>query len=347
LALTRRPDPGALLDVLEMVDVAQPVPGPREVLVKVHASTINIDDIHVAEGTFYGGIPMGKRPRRDRPVTPGSDLAGVVVAVGRDVRSIQIGECVFGVQTPFHAGGAWAEFCAVDHRWITRKPDALSFGTAAACGVSGLVALSAINALKLRAKQRVVVVGASGGIGAMAVQLAHRAGAEVIGVCGPANSERAYKLGCSRVLDYKRGAWDRALLAEEDPHVDRVLDLVGGRDTEQMAWRVLRKAGIFVTVVGPERFIGDQPLGWKRILSVLLHVAYRIVSSRLRGPRYVLAGPGPGGGKALSNVASAAAAGVLPPIDCAVPFNLEAMREGIRRAVAHQNNGRIVIEMET
>jgi NADPH:quinone reductase-like Zn-dependent oxidoreductase len=329
-----------------MAEVAAPVVRPRQVLVKVLASTINIDDIHVAEGTFYGGIPIGKRPRRDRPVTPGSDLAGVVVAAGRDVRSVRIGEPVFGVQMAFHAKGTWAEFCAVDQQWITKKPDALSFGTAAACGVSGLVALSAMYALKLHAKQRIVVVGASGGIGAMAVQLAHRAGAEVIGVCGSANVERAYRLGCSRVIDYKLGPWDRALLAEGDARIDRVLDVVGGRDTEQMGERVLGKDGVFVTVVGPERFIGDQPLGWSRILPLLLHIGGRIVSSRFRGPRYVLAGPGPGGGKALSDVASAAAAGVLPPIDCTVPFELEPMRQAIRRAAAHQNNGRILIQME-
>jgi NADPH:quinone reductase-like Zn-dependent oxidoreductase len=329
-----------------MVELPEPVPRPREVLVKVLASTINIDDIHVAEGTFYGGIPIGKRPRGDRPVTPGSDLAGVVVALGTDVRSVSIGEPVFGVQIAFRPKGAWAEFCAVDQRWITKKPDALSFGIAAACGVSGLVALSAMEALKLHAKQRIVVVGASGGIGAMAVQLANRAGVEVIGVCGSANLERAYQLGCSRVIDYKLGPWDRALLAEGDAPVDRVLDVVGGRETEQMGERVLRKDGVFVTVVGPERFIGDQPLGWSRILRLLLHVGGRIVSSYLRGPRYVLAGPGPGGGKALENVARAAAAGVLPPIDCTVPFQLEPMRQALRRAAAHQNNGRIVIQIE-
>src|SRR5581483_6162848 len=119
-----------------MMEVAQPVPRAQEVLVKVHASTINIDDIHVAEGTFYGGIPIGKRTRPNRPVTPGSDLSGVVVAVGQAVRSVHIGEAVFGVQMAFRAKGAWAEFCAVDQRWVTRKPDTILFGTAAACGVS-------------------------------------------------------------------------------------------------------------------------------------------------------------------------------------------------------------------
>jgi NADPH:quinone reductase-like Zn-dependent oxidoreductase len=148
------------------------------------------------------------------------------------------------------------------------------------------------------------------------------------------------------VIDYKLGPWDRALLAEGDAPVDRVLDVVGGRDTEEMGERILRKDGIFVTVVGPERFIGDRPLGWSRILPLLLHIGGRIVGSRLRGPRYVLAGPGPGGGKALHSVAQAAAEGVLPPIDCTVPFELEPMRQAIRRAVAHQNKGRIVIEME-
>src|SRR5581483_12151014 len=103
-----------------MMEVAQPVPRAQEVLVKVHASTINIDDIHVAEGTFYGGIPIAKRPRPNRPVTPGSDLAGVVTAIGRKVGSLQVGEAVFGVQPPFRAEGAWAEFCAVDERWVTK-----------------------------------------------------------------------------------------------------------------------------------------------------------------------------------------------------------------------------------
>jgi NADPH:quinone reductase-like Zn-dependent oxidoreductase len=346
LVLTRRPAPGTFPDFLEMVEIDKPVPRPREVVVQVFASTINIDDIHVAEGTFYGGIPIGRRPRPDRPVTPGSDLAGVVTAVGRDAHSVSIGESVFGVQMPLHPNGAWAEFCAVDEQWITRKPDSLSFETAAACGVSGLVAFSAMEALKLHAKQRIVIVGASGGIGAMAVQLAHRAGVEVIGVCGSANVERAYRFGCSRVIDYKLGPWDRALLAEGDTPIERVLDVVGGRDIEQMAKRVLREDGIFVTVVGPKRFIGDQALGWSRILQILLHIGGRIVGSRLRGPRYVLTGPGTGAGKELTKVARVAAAGVLPPIDSTVPFELEAVRQAIRKAAAHQNNGRIAIEME-
>jgi NADPH:quinone reductase-like Zn-dependent oxidoreductase len=180
----------------------------------------------------------------------------------------------------------------------------------------------------------------------MAVQLAHRAGAEVIGVCGSANVERAYQFGCSRVIDYRRGPWDRTLLAEGDTPIERVFDVVGGRDIEQMAKRILRKDGIFVTVVGPDRFIGDQPLAWSRILAILLHIAGRIIGSRLRGPRYVLTGPGMGAGKELIKVAKVAAAGVLPPIDSTVPFKLEPMRQAIKRAAAHQNNGRITIEIE-
>jgi NADPH:quinone reductase-like Zn-dependent oxidoreductase len=310
------------------------------------ASTINIDDIHLAEGTFYGGIPVGPRPRFDRPVIPGSDVAGIVVAVGKDVRSVRVGEAVFGVQLPFRAEGAWAEFCAVDERWVTKKPEILSFGTAAACGISGLVALSAMNALRVRAGMRIVIVGATGGIGAMAVQLASRAGADVIGICGSRNVDRAYQLGCSLVLDYSQGPWDQTLQCRGITHADRVLDVVGGSDTERMGRRVLKEDGIFVTVVGPERFIGDRPLGWTGVLLILARVGYRILRSCLRGPRYILTGPGLGGGSALVEVASAAAQGVLPPIDSKVPFELEPMREALHNAAGHGNNGRIVLQID-
>jgi len=346
LALTRRPTPGHLPDFLQMSEIPDPVPRSREVIVKVLASTINIDDIHVAEGTFYGGIPIGARPSPNRPVTPGSDLAGIVVAVGSGVRSIRIGDSVFGVQVPFRPRGAWAELCAIDERWLTIKPEQLSFDTAASCGVSGLVAFSAIHAVRLHAGSRIVIVGATGGIGAMAVQLATRAGAEVIGICGTKSVERAYQLGCSQVIDYNDGPWDRPLTANRNSRIDAVLDMVGGRDVEPAARRVLSRDGAFVTVVGPERFIGDRALGWTGVLAILARVSYRIVSSRLRGPRYILTGPSTGGGKGLAEVATAAVAGVLPPIDSIVPFELEPMRQALKRAAAHQNNGRIVIQMD-
>jgi NADPH:quinone reductase-like Zn-dependent oxidoreductase len=241
---------------------------------------------------------------------------------------MRVGEAVFGVQTPLQARGSWEEVCAADEHWLTKKPEKLSFCAAAACGVSGLVAFSAIDALKLRPGMRLVIVGVTGGIGGMAAQLAVRQGAEVIGICGPAHLQRAYQLGCSLALDYASGPWDRALTTK-GLHIDRLLDTVGGRDVETSARRVLGNDGIFVTIVGPQRFIGDRPLGWFGVLGILARIAYRIVRSRIRGPRYVLTGPG--AGKALPEVAAAAASGVLPPIDSTVPFELEAMRNALRR----------------
>ncbi len=96
--------------------------------------------------------------------------------------------------------------------------------------------------------------------------------------------------------------------------------------------------GIFVTVVGPERFIGDRALGWAGVLAVLARVGYRIISSRIRGPRYVLTGPSPSGGKALADVARAAAAGVLPPIDSTSAFRTRADATGseARRGASEQ-----------
>ena len=328
-----------------MADVAEPEPGRRGVVVKVLASSINIDDIHGAEGTFYGGIRFGPRPRPHHLVTPGSDVAGIVKSVGDRVRSVQPGDAVFGVHLPFQAQGAWAEYCAVDERWLTLKPEGLSFCTAAACAISGLVALSAIHALNLKGGSHIVVVGATGGIGGMAVQLASRAGAHVIGICSAANFERARQLGCSQVFDYHGNAWDSAIKASGNVRIDGLVDTVGGRDIEEAGRRVLRRDGTFVTVVGPERFIGDHPLGWPGVLTVLAHIGYRLISSRLRGPRYILTGPTVGGGKGLAEIAQMAAAGVLPPIDSTVPFELGPMRHALRRAAAHQNHGRIVVKM--
>jgi NADPH:quinone reductase-like Zn-dependent oxidoreductase len=345
LTITRRPRPGTLADVIQMVELGEPVPRSREVLVKVLASSINIDDIHVAEGTFYGGIPIGARPRPNRPVTPGSDLAGVVISVGDRVQSFRAGDAVFGVQVPFRARGAWAEVCAVDERWLTLKPEKLPFAAAAACGISGLVAFSGIQALKLHASSRIVIVGATGGIGGMAVQLVVRAGAEVIGVCGSPHVEDARRLGCSLVLDYNSGPWDRTLRAEGVSKIDGVLDVVGGRDIEAAGRRALGPDGTFVTVVGPERFIGDRPLGWAGVIHVLAQVGYRIISSQIYGPRYVLTGPSYAGGQGLAEVAQAATEGALPPIDSIVPFELQPIRQALRRAKAHKNNGRIVIQM--
>ena len=328
-----------------MMDVPEPPLRPRDVLIRVCASSVNIDDIHIAEGTFYGGLPVGPRPKSDAPVIPGSDVAGIVAAVGRDVRSVQVGEAVFGVLLPFRRGGAWAEFCAVDERWVTRKPEKVCFRDAAACGISGLVALFATNAAKMRAGQQVVIVGATGGIGTIAVQLAIRAGADVIGVCGSRNIDRAYQLGCLLAMDYRLGSWDDQLRVKGISSVDRVLDLVGGQDNERMGQRALKADGIYVTVVGPERFIGDRRLGWTRILANLAHVGYRSISSYFRGPRYILTGPGLDAGRELPNVAAAASAGVLPAIDSTVPFELEPMRQALRHAVAHSNSGRIVIQV--
>jgi NADPH:quinone reductase-like Zn-dependent oxidoreductase len=145
-------------------------------------------------------------------------------------------------------------------------------------------------------------------------------------------------------VDYRREAWDRALKAADSKPVDAVLDFAGGRDVEQAGRRLLAREGKFVTVVGPERFVGDHALGWSGVLGLLAQAGWRMVSSRIRGPRYSLTGPT--NGSALAEVAALAEAGVVPPIDSIIPFELEAMRHALQRAAAHQNRGRIVIQID-
>jgi len=275
-----------------------------------YASTINIDDIHIAEETFYGDVPIGGHPAPNRPVTPGSDLAVIVVSIGKGVRSLRVGQAVFGVPMPYRPRGAWEEFCAVDERWLTPKPGQLTFTTAAACGISGLVAFAAIGALELPTGLRVVIAGASGGIGGVAVQLAVRSGPLAIGVCGPAHAATAYQMGCPLVLDYDGEPWDRKLTAGGPARIDRVLDRVGGRDVEEAAGVCLAP---MASSLRPLARSASSEIARSAglVFSPSLRASAIASSARIRRPRYSLAGPT--NGTALADVARAAVAGVLSP----------------------------------
>jgi NADPH:quinone reductase-like Zn-dependent oxidoreductase len=147
------------------------------------------------------------------------------------------------------------------------------------------------------------------------------------------------------VIPYDGPPWEDVLLGSGRSGCDAVLDLVGGEDVERAGRRVLGRRGRFVTVVGPVRFIGDRRLGWLGVLAVVARVATRMLLSFFRGPRYILTGPGMGAGKGLPEITRYMGEGVLPVIDEVVPFEEEAMRRALKRAVGHQNRGRIVIRM--
>jgi NADPH:quinone reductase-like Zn-dependent oxidoreductase len=205
-------------DVLEFGDVEKPVPADNEVLVKVHSASVNPLDWHYLRGTPYvirlfAGIGAPKDPR------VGVDYSGTVEAIGNKVTRFRIGDEVFGGRS-----GAFAEYLVIpEDGAIVHKPANVSFESAATVGIAGVTALQALRDHgKLEAGDRVLINGASGGVGTFAVQIAAALGAEVTGVCSTRNLEMVRLIGAHHVIDYTREDY-----TESGKQYDLIVDMVG------------------------------------------------------------------------------------------------------------------------
>ncbi len=191
-------------DVLQIDEIEKPIPRDKQVLVKVHASSINAADYRGMKNTMLmrmtgGGLSKPNNPR------VGTDVAGQVEAVGENVTRFQPGDEVFGC-----AHGAFGEYVLAREAYLALKPANRSFAEAAALPVAALTALQGIRyAGGVQAGQKVLIQGASGGVGTFAVQLAKSAGAEVTAVCSPRNLDMARSIGADHVIDYTREDFTR------------------------------------------------------------------------------------------------------------------------------------------
>ncbi len=204
-------------EVLEVRDVPRPVPGPAHVLVEVRAAGINPGEAAIREGAFAQRWPS------NFPSGQGSDLAGVVVELGSEISDWGIGDEVLGFTDD---RASHAEYVAVDANHLARKPAGLSWERAGALHVVGATAWAAVGALALSPADTVVISGAAGGVGSLAVQLARRTGASVIGLAGTANHGWLTGHGV-QPLTYGDGVADRIREAAPDG-VDAFLDTHGG-----------------------------------------------------------------------------------------------------------------------
>ncbi|MEW2560357.1 NAD(P)-dependent alcohol dehydrogenase [Streptomyces griseorubiginosus] len=241
-------------DTLELREVDRPVPGAGEVLVRVHAASVNAYDWHYLHGDpRIARLSLGMRSPRVR--IRGRDFAGRVAAVGPGVEGLHPGDEVYG-----EADGTFAEFVCAKDSETDLKPAGLSFEQAAAMPLAANTALIGLrDVAELRAGQSVLVNGASGGVGSFAVQLAKAFGAEVTAVCGARNVELVGSLGADDVVDYTREDFARA-----GRRYDVVLDLVGNRSladlrraTAPSGTVVLSGGGVFEggSLLGPVRLI--------------------------------------------------------------------------------------------
>jgi NADPH:quinone reductase-like Zn-dependent oxidoreductase len=229
------------VDRLRLEERPDPVPASGEVLVRVGAAGIDRGTVHLMTGTPRAArLALGLRRPRARYRTPGRDVAGTVVALGPGVDGWAVGDRVYGT-----ADGSCAELALVPLTRLSRRPERLPVEEAASVPVSGLTAHQAVRGSGVGPGQRVLVVGASGGVGSFAVQLAVAAGAEVTGVCSAAKADLVRDLGAAHVIEHEHEDIDA-----EGVRYDVVLDIGGHRPVRRLR-RVLTPRGTLV-VVGSE-----------------------------------------------------------------------------------------------
>src|SRR4028119_1331454 len=240
-------------DVLEFTEVEQPVPKDDEALVKIHAASVNPADWHLLRGTPHiARLQLGLRKPKETVL--GCDVAGQVEAVGKNVKMLRPGDGVFG--SPFmHGFGAFAERACVSEELLAPKPATLSFGQAAAVPLAASTALQGLRDHgRIEPGQKVLIVGASGGVGTFAVQIAKSFDAEVTGVCSTRNVELIRSLGADHVIDYTKEDFTRS-----GQKYDLLFQLAGTRSPSECR-RALTSKGTLVEISGESdgRWIGPM-----------------------------------------------------------------------------------------
>lgn len=227
-------------DILRLAQIARPTIGDNEVLVRVRAASVDRGTWHLMTGLPKLMRIMGFGFRRPKQPNPGRSLAGIVEAVGHNVTEFKPGDEVYGT-----CDGSFAEFARAQVELLALKPANLSFEQAAAIPVSGVTALQAVrDRAQVQAGQRVLIIGASGGVGTFAVQIAKAFGAEVTGVCSTTKTELVRGLGADHVVDYSREDF-----ADGEHRYDAVLD-IGGNSRLSHLRRALTPRGRLVIVGG-------------------------------------------------------------------------------------------------
>lgn len=226
-------------DVLRLQDVEKPTPTASQVLVKVVAVSLNPAEWHMRSGMLLARVMGGNGLLRPKPTISGADFAGVVEAVGSDVKGYRPGDQVYGRRST----DALAEYVCVSEKPITHKPANLSFAQAAAVPVAAITALQSLRDTgRLQAEQRVLINGASGGVGTFSVQIAKALGAHVTAVCSSSKVALTRSLGADHVIDYTKEDYTRT-----GQRYDLILDNVGNRSVAAYA-RTLTPNGIAVIV---------------------------------------------------------------------------------------------------
>ena len=311
-------------EVLELKEVAKPTPRDNEVLIKTHATTVTSGDWRVRSLNVPAGFGLIIRlvfgiSKPKQPIL-GSELAGVIESVGKDVRKFQVGDQVFAFSDA--SMGCHAEYkCMPQDGAVVLKPPSLSYDEAAALSFGGTTALDFLRRGKLQSGEKVLVNGASGGVGTAAVQLAKHFGANVTGVCSTANMELVRSLGASQVIDYTKEDF-----TQNRETYDVIMDTVG---------------------TAPFSRSKDSLKAGGRLLMVLagLPDMLQIPWVSMTSSKKVIAGPVAVRAEDLRFLAGLAQAGEFKPvIDRRYPF--EQIAEAHRYVDTGRKKGNVIITLE-
>lgn len=244
-------------EVFQEREMPTPAPNATEVLVRVHATSINPVDYKIRTAGSWAGVTP--------PAIIGYDVAGVIEAIGAGVKAFKPGDEVFYTPQIFGQQGSYAEYHVVDESIITFKPHNLSFTEAASLPLAGCTAWDAIEFMKIRPGFTVLIHAAAGGVGSLAVQIAKASGAWVIGTCRASNRDLVQSLGVDIVIDYRAEDFVKAVLRETNgTGVDAVYDTVGG-ETLARSIEVTKPYGRMVSIVNTK---GDLNRAYSKNLSM-------------------------------------------------------------------------------
>ncbi len=263
-------------DGVRAAQVPEPAAGDRDVLVRVHATSVNPLDKMVRDGEFKQLL------KYRRPFVLGHDVAGVVTRVGSAVRGFEVGDEVYARPRDLRIGG-FAEYIAIDQDDVALKPDSLTFGEAAAVPLVALAAWQIlVDRARVRPGQKVLVHAGAGGLGSTVIQLAKHLGAEVATTASTSTKDLVRDLGADVVIDYTKEDFSKVLSG-----YDLVLDSLGGANLEK-SLKVLKPGGLAIGVAGPPDAGFATQLGAPWFLGAVLNLLSRKVrkQAKARGVRY-------------------------------------------------------------
>jgi NADPH:quinone reductase-like Zn-dependent oxidoreductase len=321
-------------DVVELGELPRPPVGAKDVLIQVHAASVNPVDFKIRGGQLR--LLQSLR----MPVILGNDVSGVVAEVGSEVTAFAPGDEVFA-RVDKDRVGAFAQYVVVLGRHVARKPTNLSHKEAASIPLAGLTAWQALTDFgALGAGQKVLVHAGSGGVGTLAIQLAKHLGATVATTAGERNRALCERLGAELVVDYKTQRFEEMLT-----RYDLVLDTVGG-EARMRSLGVLRTGGVLVSIFGaPTAKVGKE-LGVNPVLRLALDFMNREPLRRARelGVRYEYLFMRPDGDQLLT-LAGLCERGILRPVLDRV-FPLDQVKDALAYVEAGHAVGKVVIEIE-